>query len=634
MSLLALLLLACTGPGDDTGSAGTADDGGTDSGTSVDICAELGLSSRPWTDAADDDSLYATAADVEVPTLDGDLYLSDLWTGCEVFLFIQDTPAQATGWPSELWERDVDDLFDALPPNVLLFFSSDASSSDDRDLALELIQGQVDDALDDMDSEEAAWWTERVHYVTRRSGVLDGWLGQVMSSPGWGVGIDRSQRIRYIGSYADPTRYSSSYGWFEPNISMVANEAVAYNFEAARDEQLQAEDATVLSLFEGDRVAGSVDVWVDLPDLSAYDTVTIDNYMGCEGDGEYGDCPAWDYMAYLYMCDRPIEDNPYAALSCQPYVAEVSGLCEVEGKTTKVSCSTDDDCVWEEGVDSGGGADSGDTGGAAVVSGTCVGYEAAIAADTLEGDCEEPTGGLDTELYTCGEDGSGYDDLACSCDTEIGRWITTYHREGRWVHDVSPLLPLLDVGGSWRFLFNTSGPYELDVDLRFSNQGKGARPKETVYAFSGGTINPDYNGSYTPFAFTPPTGTTKVELATVISQHGADSNNCGEFCDIAHHFTVNGDEANEIVRDFPEASSAYDCMEKVAVGTTPNQYGTWWYGRAGWCPGKEVQTVVHDITDQVNIGSENQLSYRALYNGADYQGSATIRMRSWLVYSD
>lgn len=35
-------------------------------------------------------------------------------------------------------------------------------------------------------------------------------------------------------------------------------------------------------------------------------------------------------------------------------------------------------------------------------------------------------------------------------------------------------------------------------------------------------------------------------------------------------------------------ASDLGCAETVADGTTPNQYGTWIYGRAGWCPGSAV----------------------------------------------
>lgn len=37
---------------------------------------------------------------------------------------------------------------------------------------------------------------------------------------------------------------------------------------------------------------------------------------------------------------------------------------------------------------------------------------------------------------------------------------------------------------------------------------------------------------------------------------------------------------------------------------TPNEYGTWLYGRDGWCNGRPVQPFVADVTDLVYGGSE------------------------------
>ena len=91
-----------------------------------------------------------------------------------------------------------------------------------------------------------------------------------------------------------------------------------------------------------------------------------------------------------------------------------------------------------------------------------------------------------------------------------------------------------------------------------------------------------------------------------------------------HHFFVNG---TENVRSFTIAGTNTGCMDQTGEGTVPNQYGTWWYGRSGWCPGKEVQMVMIDITDQVT-GGENTIEYQGLYRGEDYTGSASIVMSS------
>ena len=32
----------------------------------------------------------------------------------------------------------------------------------------------------------------------------------------------------------------------------------------------------------------------------------------------------------------------------------------------------------------------------------------------------------------------------------------------------------------------------------------------------------------------------------------------------------------------------WGCAERVALGSVPNEHGTWQYGRAGWCDGQQV----------------------------------------------
>ncbi len=542
----ALLMLACTdsesaapGPTGGSSAAGSGGAGGqglTGGGGAAPTsdCELLGLPPRPFEDAADDDALYAVAADLTLPTTEGDYSLKDRWTGCDALLFIQDEPRQDAGsdWPTPLWERDVDDLLESAPKNTRFFFMSVQSEQADIDAALASLGQEVDAALATMTEEDRSWWLGRIHYVTQRARALPGWLGDVMTSPGWGVGIDRFQRIRYIGSYGDPTRWSDDEGWFAPNLSMAANEAIYYNFEAERDARLESQDATVVSVFPGGAGSDGSPTDADLPDattMAGFDSMELDLTMGCIGDGELGDCPAWDYMAYVYLCPDP--GNP-------------------------------DDC-----------------------------------------------------------------------SVEVGRWITTYHREGRWVHDVSGLLPLLSEGGSHRFAFQSDNDYEVKLDIRLYNQGKAARPTETTYLFDsfGVPFDENYNDGFEPIEVDIPDDAAKVELATIISGHGMQSpGNCAEFCITTHHFFVNGEE-NEI--ELSDAGSQYGCLDKVDRGTVPNQYGTWWYGRSGWCPGWEVPMEITDVTDQVDLGATNTFEYEGYRNGSPYAGSATIRLRSWLVVS-
>ncbi len=500
------------------------------------VCERLGLPVREFDPDGWGYQLYSVAQDFTVQTTEGPWTLSENWTGCDVYLFIQDEPRQAEDWPVPLWDRDVEMLIARAPRNVHFFFLSYEASFEAVTAALEALKADVDATLSAYPEEDRLWWQDRFHYVTDQARRIPGWVGTVMVNPAWGAGVDRFQRIRYIGSYADWRRYDAGRGWFQPNLSMAVNEAIYYNFEAEREERLEAEAATVVPVFE--EVVMSDPGWAGtrfhadatLPDATAmggFDTMELDLYLGCNGDGEYGTCPAWDYDVFAYLCD--------------------------------------------------------------------------------EGDPD-------------------------TCDTWLGHWITTYHREGRWVHDVSGLLPLVASGGTRRIAFYTQQEYVVSLSIRLSNGGKSERPEDIFPLFSGGAFDAAYNDAYSPITVSIPAEATKVELATVITGHGGvDPGNCAEFCNTTHHFFVDG---TENVIDFPQIGVQDDCMTKVGVGTVPNQYGTWWYGRSGWCPGLEVPLVMTDVTSQVTAGSDAVFDYEGYYLGEPYpSGGARIRMRSWVVVS-
>ncbi|MFH2008520.1 MAG: peptide-N-glycosidase F-related protein [bacterium] len=546
----ALLLGFVGGCGDDDGSASDAGpdvllvDGGADAEADAEVippsaCEPLGLPERAFVDATEDTALRAMAADFTVPTTAGDWVLSERWSGCDSYLFILDWPAQndpAFGYG--MWEDagDVEDLLAALPSNVHVFFVSVASAQGDRDAALEQLQNNILAAMTPMDPQDRDWWAERIHYVTSSAAGLSGWLGTVLQNPGFGIGIDRFQRIRYMGSYAGLNHYNGSLPWpFGHNVSMAANEAVYYNYEADRELALEAFPATTVTLFDATPVAAGGGGWfpvtVELPDaatMAGFDTFELDLTLNCEGPGEYGYCPAWDYNVFLNMCET--------------------------------------------------------------VSAT-------------------------------------------SCDLEVGHWITSYHREGRWVHDVSGLLPLLDDGGPHKFSFNISDPWEVTLQLRFSNQGKALRPSECIPLFAAGSheFNETYNDNFSPVDLTIPADVQRVELHHAITGHGmSQPGNCAEFCDTYHHYYVNGADN---VQHFPTTGNQQGCMFQIPEGTVPNQYGTWWFGRGGWCPGKYVPVGVFDITSQVSPGASNTFEYEGFYLNQPYTGDnwRNIHQASWVV---
>ena len=258
--------------------------------------------------------------------------------------------------------------------------------------------------------------------------------------------------------------------------------------------------------------------------------------------------------------------------------------------------------------------------------------------DTLEIDvvmeCQDPDG---YELGNCG----AWDYIAhlwLMEDTtetwlEMGRFITTYHRESRWVLDASHALAWLQDGGdrtirySWAPSWNTQ-PTAVTLSLRLSNTGKAVAPREAFPLFSGGAFNTTYNDR-DPVEVEVPGDAEKVEIVAIITGHGMDTGNCAEFCDHGHHFTV-GSETFSLELDEPGNDTG--CAETVGTGTVPNQGGTWWFGRGGWCPGRRVDPFVVDVTGQVSPGGPASVAYEATLNGgAPYDDAGTITMHSWLV---
>ncbi|MCB9604620.1 MAG: hypothetical protein H6722_16185 [Sandaracinus sp.] len=245
-----------------------------------------------------------------------------------------------------------------------------------------------------------------------------------------------------------------------------------------------------------------------------------------------------------------------------------------------------------------------------------------------------------SNLRLCDED---------SCDVELARWITTYGRDGRWVTDASHALAFLQEGGSRRFRWDGSVTRTMDesvdrryvvhVTLRLSNRGKADRAFAATPVFTGGRFDETYNDRQTPVSFTPPEGATRVELVTLITGHGfgAESSNCAEFCNHTHHFSLNGTEA--AVQTNERANDNRGCARLVSSGVIPNQYGTWPFGRAGWCPGHDVPAWSTSL--DARLGESNELVYQGGLAGTiPYVPDVTmpdgyraeISLSAWLVY--
>jgi len=240
------------------------------------------------------------------------------------------------------------------------------------------------------------------------------------------------------------------------------------------------------------------------------------------------------------------------------------------------------------------------------------------------------------------------------CGPEIGRWITPFRRgAGHWLTDVTDLKGVFLRGKpanasqtcqitmqsvSWA----STGDYfwlpKLNLRVQTSPSPFASTHRASVVTpqvfnlFKGGTFDKNYN-TRDPFLFATPGNLARVRIHAVITGHGYDNNGCAEFCSgITNHFLVNG---NVHTLEFETAGTQLGCTEQVPFGSEPNEHGTWFYGRNGWCDGQDVKPWVIDITtDMRPVGELNTIEYAGLYQGNTPDPTANpgaMLMSSFLV---
>ena len=233
-------------------------------------------------------------------------------------------------------------------------------------------------------------------------------------------------------------------------------------------------------------------------------------------------------------------------------------------------------------------------------------------------------------------------DNSSKCGTEFMRWITTYGREGRWLTDISPYLFMLEDNDVRNFKYQGANKGTMTVKLLFSNWNVGERSTSGEQVFTGGQFAGEYNNESRykrQHNFTALSDYNSLKIVATITGHGfnQDQANCAEFCDHEHHYYLNGNTAYEW---HPIVYDNQGCEKEVDDGVVANQFGSWPFGRAGWCAGQDVKQWVYDITDWVDNSSTNNLEYKGLFNGQEYVpqdtngGGREIRANIWLVYYD
>ncbi len=224
-------------------------------------------------------------------------------------------------------------------------------------------------------------------------------------------------------------------------------------------------------------------------------------------------------------------------------------------------------------------------------------------------------------LWLCDED-----DV---CTVEVARYITTYHREGRWLADASQLLPYFREGGAHRLalLGIRGGHYVTLRVLLGTKQSDGLTPYAIVPMWTGGGFDANYDANHPPMTVDVPSDMVKATLQVTVTGHGmSEGDNCAEFCDHRHYFAIGG---STWAAEHPTIDNIVGCLEQIPRGAVPNQYGTWWYNRSSWCPGMQVEPWVFDVTSELVAGSPATVSYTTNYG--DVEGG-TIELRTFMVF--
>ena len=231
-------------------------------------------------------------------------------------------------------------------------------------------------------------------------------------------------------------------------------------------------------------------------------------------------------------------------------------------------------------------------------------------------------------------------------ETEIGRFITPYgkwHNENwnyTWIYDVTDYAHILRDSTEIKVFYDGWSQGSLfDLDFTFI-EGIPARETYAHKVFWSG--NPTYGDPNNPIENFLKTQSIPrlhpqdhVTLRLMTTGHGfGGTDNAAEFSQKTHKILVNGEEM------FEQYLWRGDCGQNPIYP----QAGTWYYNRAGWCPGDIVQywdyhmTRFFTSTDSIRIGYEMEpyenmnLGQRAsyiiegqiLYSKANYLNNASL----------
>lgn len=217
---------------------------------------------------------------------------------------------------------------------------------------------------------------------------------------------------------------------------------------------------------------------------------------------------------------------------------------------------------------------------------------------------------------------------------EIGRLITPYgkwfakDREFDWVFDVTEYAYLLHDSVEIRTFYDgwsKGSLYTLDFELIEGVPPVDVFRVENLYggAFAYGNPGDPIETRLPERAVQIDSASEYTRLKIVTTGHGfGGTENAAEFSEKTHHVTVDG------TRRFDQHLWRADCGQNPVYP----QAGTWYFQRAGWCPGDLVIPNYYNLTSFVSPGDTSRIDYNMqpfvnqdLSHGATYIVQAQVQ---------
>ncbi|MCK5807898.1 hypothetical protein KAH37_02815 [bacterium] len=543
-----------------------------------------------------------TAADFTLPTTKGDWIFSERRSPDDGYIFIIKNSFISSSL--YLWASDIFVMMEKAPRNMQIFFISD-KKDDALKKDIEALEARIAEALEY--TNDPSTWRKNIHIVTQPIGATESWIDEWYSTTKSSfMGIDRVQKIRKGASFH--TSRSSSY---DPQLSFAAQEVSLYNYEYNLQQKID-ETPDFINLLGIDKESFNEEGWakeiffsITFPKNGTADTFNQLQLVLTQQCDDPKSCE-WDRILNLYLCEKEKEKcTTEVARWITSYGRGGKWLTDItpqlplfkEGGTFHFRFATAGDQYVNTLQFRMGNIKESPTpteiiplyAGTEQFNENYNRYWKKLGNVKSEGD----------DKCTLTSEGDGSTHIICPDGTDVVIGETPSEGEPKLLESDHILDGLTGNLGDYNLIISAAAENaEIDGDIR--------------------TLAPRFPTVIVPI----PSDAKKVELATIITGHGngSEEKNCAEFCPFKTIFTIDG---KEVTIEHEEASSSLGCFTQVEDGTLPNQYGSWPFGRAGWCPGKHVEIQRNDITALVTPGKSATINVKALLNGVDYRPVVT-----------